>query len=327
VNDLIINGSTIAGNTGFDVAYPMNVISNMTIVGTGASNSTCITNQAQFSPSLIQYQYNVVCLGYTFPYGRNPGPFPTYLGTNNATDAPAGGYGGTITNSVGDSVITQQLIGVNTSSGCGAGLASPCSGLTAANQLVNPTIGATFDGRIKNTSADIYSAGVNFFLPGVLISTLSGDLAPVTDIINATWSPRWDMGPVKFGGIAGPPTLLGVSLSGSTFTFSGSCSTPVGGITVPISSGSFTGTLSISGANTGGFTLTSTTLPSSLSCSGTYPPSGGPFSDIHIIATQGGATGSPCDGVSCGGTAFTITGSGGSPPPSLLRVGGMIRIH
>ena len=319
VNDLVINGSTTAGTTGFDVAYPMVLIANTTIVGTGASNSTCITNQAPFSMSLIQYQYNVVCLGYTYPYGRNSPAtgFPTYLGTNNATDAPAGGYGGTITNSVGDSVITQQLIGVNTSSGCGAGQASPCSGLTAANQLVNPTPGASFDGRIKSTSADIYGAGVNYSLAGGFLN--GSTAAPVIDIVGQTWSPRWDIGPEKFA--AGTTALVSVNLSGSTFTYSAASSTVIGAVTVTASGGSFTGTLSLTGANSGNFALSSSTIPSNLTCSvsTTCPAAGGPFSDISIVATQAGATGSPLT------QPETITGS--SPPPSFLRIGGMLSLH
>ena len=207
LNDVIIDGSTVTGNAAIQFGYGQAVMANNVVVGNGTTNATCAFNQANFGSSQHVTFYNNLCVGFPFPWGVSSGltfNAPDYA-ANNATDAPASGYGGTYT-SVGITATSAQMPGVNTSSGCGAGLASPCSGLTAANQLVNPTIGGSFDARIKSSSADIYGAGANY---STIQATLADGSSPtaVSDIINQTWSPRWDIGAQKFQpGVA--PTVL-----------------------------------------------------------------------------------------------------------------------
>ena len=136
-----------------------------------------------------------------------------------------------------------------------------------------------------------------------------GTSTPINDIIGQAWSPQWDIGAEKFA--TGAITLTSVNLSGNTFTYSAPASTVIGAVTVSATGGSFSGTLSITGINSGNFALSSSTVPSNLTCSVslTCPVSGGPFTDINIVATQAGATGSPLS------QAETITGS--SPPAQI----------
>ena len=99
-------------------------------------------------------------------------------------------------------------------------------------------------------------------------------------------------------GLASPAlaqtTLTGVYLTGGNdFPKSAPPSTVVGAVSVSTTGGPFTGTLSITGANSGGFALSSSTLPSNLICSSTCPSTGWPFTDFNVVATQGGASGSP----------------------------------
>ena len=186
MNDAIINRSTAAGNRATAFGYQNTIVANNTIVGTGASNSTCIANDFYFGsyPSNPPgYIYNNLCLGHSFPWSHNNpgfGPWPANpVSAGNATDAPASGYGGTFTDAYGNSNQSFQLPGVGS-----------LTALTAANQVVNPTP-STADLRIKSSSADIYGQGNNYSAAG---------FAPVTDIIGQTWSPRWDIGPEKFQG-------------------------------------------------------------------------------------------------------------------------------
>ncbi len=164
---------------------------------------------------------------------------------------------------------------------------------------------------MKATTSDIFGAGTNFS-PVHLQS--GATFSPVSDIINATWSPRWDIAPEKQGA-SGPLTLLSINLSGNTFVYSAGSSPPIGLITVATSGGAFAGTLSLSGANTGGFVLSNPSGPTSnLTCdvgSG-CPAAGGPFTDLSIVATQGGAVGNPLT------QPETITGS--TPPPTVTNL-------
>jgi hypothetical protein len=211
LNSVIIDGSTLTGNEGIEFGYGQAVMANTTVVGTGATNSTCVMNQDDFGNSQHLTFYNNLCIGFSFPWGTRTGNTwvtPDFA-ANNATDSPSGGYGGTYTGIVnGINATSGQMPGVNISAGCTPpGYTSGCAGLTAANQLVNPTIGGSFDARIKSALADIYGAGAFY-------STIQSSIAdgssptPVTDILGQTWSPRYDIGPVKFQGAAPPASVL-----------------------------------------------------------------------------------------------------------------------
>jgi hypothetical protein len=164
-------------------------------------------------------------------------------------------------------------------------------------------------------------------LPANLICPVAGCPAtagPFTDVnlvatnASATGSPFSSA--LSLTGVPGGTTVLNsVNLSGNTFTYSCSASTVIGAVTVTTTpSSSFTGTLSLTGANSGGFALSGSNLIANASTG--CPSSGGPYSDLNIVATQAGATGSPLT------QPETLTGSGG--PPSFLRVGGsLLRIH
>jgi hypothetical protein len=82
------------------------------------------------------------------------------------------------------------------------------------------------------------------------------------------------------------PTISSVSLSNSTFTAGVPSGTVVGAINVAMSSGSFTGSLSLSGANAPSFKI----VGSNLETNAVLPP--GPY-NINIVATQSGAANSP----------------------------------
>lgn len=210
INSVLIVPSTASGSVGIEFGYQNMVVANDIIVGVGATNSTCVSNRGQFANLWPTVQYNNLCVGFPNPWATGNGVTWTFLvGSNNATDAPAGGYGGTFADANGNTLQSGQLPGVNTSTGCGVGQASPCSGLTAANQLVNPTPGGSFDGRIK-TGADIIGAGFLYSTAGALLG--GGTATNVTDIIGQAWaaSPsRYDIGPEKFLALT-PACCLGL---------------------------------------------------------------------------------------------------------------------
>jgi hypothetical protein len=82
------------------------------------------------------------------------------------------------------------------------------------------------------------------------------------------------------------PTISSVSLSKRTFTAGAPSGTVVGAISVTMSSGSFTGSLSLSGANASSFKI----VGSNLETNGVLPA--GSYS-INIVATESGASNSP----------------------------------
>lgn len=85
-------------------------------------------------------------------------------------------------------------------------------------------------------------------------------------------------------------TIASVGLSPTTFVGGSPTGTVVGAITVGMSFGSFTGTLSLTGTNASSFQLSSTSLPANLETNGTV--AAGTYS-LNIVATQSGAAGSP----------------------------------
>jgi hypothetical protein len=113
---------------------------------------------------------------------------------------------------------------------------------------------------------------------------------------------REALGAPLSGGIgpaSSPPagtTIIGITLSNNTFTSSSPSGTVVGAISVQTSGGAFTGSLSVTGTDASSFQI----VGNNLETQGT--PGAGTYS-INIVATQGGATGSPFT------QAETITGS------------------
>lgn len=123
-------------------------------------------------------------------------------------------------------------------------------------------------------------------------------------------------GAIPVSGSAGLTITL-VSLSGNTFTPGAASGTVVGAISVSMSSGSFTGTLSITGTDAASFQLSSTSLPSNLETNGVLCGSPPCTYHINIVATQPSASNSPFTQAetitsSNFSTTFLITNDGGS---------------
>ncbi len=117
-------------------------------------------------------------------------------------------------------------------------------------------------------------------------------------------SPRRGFLPVRLqrggvgGGGGGSLTITGITLSGSSFTGGASSGTVVGSIGVTTTGGSFSGALSLTGADASSFQIVGTNLETNgVVAAGSYA--------INIVATQGGAVGSPFT------QPETITGSSG----------------
>lgn len=91
---------------------------------------------------------------------------------------------------------------------------------------------------------------------------------------------------VSFAPAVATPTITGVVLSNSTFIGGSGSGTVVGAITVTMTGGSFTGSLSLSGVDAASFQI----VGSNLETNGIVPA--GPYM-ITITATQAGAAGSP----------------------------------
>jgi hypothetical protein len=100
-------------------------------------------------------------------------------------------------------------------------------------------------------------------------------------------SPSSDPNHWSFYGTLNPaPTISSVSLSNKSFTAGAPAGTVIGAISVKMSSGSFTGSFSLSGANASSFKI----VGSHLETNGVLPA--GSY-NINITATQSGAANSP----------------------------------
>ena len=155
---------------------------------------------------------------------------------------------------------------------------------------------------------------------GCTSPTYNADTPDILGNARPASGPQWTVGAEQSG--TGPPpyTLTAINLSGNTFTYSCGPSTVIGSITVSATGGTFASALSLTGANSGGFALSSSSIPSNLiaNASTGCPSSGGPFSDISIVATDGAAVGSPLT------QPETLTGSGG-PAPTGGRLKWLVR--
>ncbi len=131
---------------------------------------------------------------HTYAYGTGAAfPIPTYAAVDNATDITTDS--GSTFNSAFTDEGTVQLI-----SSLMSGLSQ--TGLTPSAQLQNPTIGGSFDGRIKNTGA-LYGNGAAF-----TPMALHGDgtlypeplQLPSTDILKTArpTTSRYDIGAAQF---------------------------------------------------------------------------------------------------------------------------------
>ena len=161
-NDLIISRTAISGSFGIAQKYP-GAIYHDTIIGNAATNGTCIQDYESgagmydggtlFPPPF----YDIQCYGFPNPWAYN-GSYASTDGSNNATDVSSGFSGGSFTNSVSQTMTSVVLPGIG-STCTPPGNSSSCYSLTPSNELVNATIGTSFDGRIKSATADVYAGG------------------------------------------------------------------------------------------------------------------------------------------------------------------------
>ena len=88
-------------------------------------------------------------------------------------------------------------------------------------------------------------------------------------------------------------TITGVTPSSGNFSPGASSGTVISAVNVTMSSGSFTGTLSLTGTDASSFQLSSSSLPSNLETNGVLCGSPPCTYNFNIVATQGGAGASP----------------------------------
>ena len=116
------------------------------------------------------------------------------------------------------------------------------------------------------------------------------------------------------GSVVAAPSITGVTLSNSSFAGGAASGTVVGSIAVAMSSGTFTGSLALSGANAASFQIVGSNLETNgVVAAGSYA--------VNVVATQSGATGSPYT------MSFSITATGSTgtwwttPPPQAAAAG------
>lgn len=118
---------------------------------------------------------------------------------------------------------------------------------------------------------------------------------------------------------AGAPTITGVTLSNNSFVGGSADGTVVGSIGVTMTGGTFSGSLSLTGTDAAKFKVVGTNLElNGTQAAGTY--------SINIVATQGGAVGSPFSqpetivGSVAGAQSMTVANLSGSASPAVTPV-------
>jgi hypothetical protein len=170
---------------------------NTVVCASGVTNSTGISIfSEQATPASVPWKNNIF-VGCTnpFAYGLS---LPTGVdGADNATDVA----------SAPTNTFTDLLFGTTYTAAALPG--TTLSGITVANQFVNPILTAGADWRIKNTSADIYGAGAAFtFTPTDWFVWMGNSAASGLDIYQTTRpvSSRYDLGAAEF--VAGAPAAV-----------------------------------------------------------------------------------------------------------------------
>ena len=186
-NSLLIANSGTTGATPLHSKY-QNLIHDSTLIcAGGASNSTGYERLATLGGTTEFPINNNLVLGCANPYA---GTVSATSGQDNATDV-SGTPSGTFTDPLFGGTLTIAALPGTT-----------LTGLTAANQLVNPTVGGSFDGRVKNTSANIYGAAATFSFTdtGGFGLVWMSPVTPGTDILgtNRPVSGRYDIGAEMF---------------------------------------------------------------------------------------------------------------------------------
>jgi hypothetical protein len=201
---LILNSSTTDAIIAY-FKYQAAIHDSTFICAGGATNSTAIGQRNFLGANTAPPWNNNLILGCVNNYAvALVGTAPS--GANNATDNANSG-GGTFSDLwLGSTLTITAMPGV------------ALSGITAANQLVNPTVGGSFDGRVKNTGADIYGAGATFSFSqsGSQSMAVYSPVTPGLDILGTTRpvSGRYDIGAVMFIGGSPPPVYVTKPFSG-----------------------------------------------------------------------------------------------------------------
>lgn len=184
-NSILIFRSTRTGSTAIHNAYPGTHWNN-TIVCGGGTDQTVLQDEnfgiGFFSGTLFPPPWNNnVMIGCPLGFAFRGTPWTSFNAANNATTA-AGGASGTITSALGGTLNVTDFPGVG-STCVPPGNSSTCLGLTATDLVVNPTIGASIDLRVKNsTTAPVYGSGANFSFP--TLGSYMGTFVPGPDIYN-----------------------------------------------------------------------------------------------------------------------------------------------
>lgn len=192
-NSLIESTSATAGSFAIHAKFQTVVHDSTLICASGVTNSTGFQQNHFLGTNTTLPMNNNLILGCVNPYSSQDAISTS--GANNATDV-VGTPSGTFTDLVFGGTQTAAAFPGTT-----------LTGLTAANQLVNPTLGASFDGRVKNTSANIYSAGATFSFSqsGSQSLAWASPVTPGTDIlgISRAFVGRYDIGAETFIGTTG----------------------------------------------------------------------------------------------------------------------------
>lgn len=157
---------------------------------------------------------------------------------------------------------------------------------TVVGTIIVAATGGTFTGSLTLTgtnAAQFQIIGTNLCTLGVVPAGVYS-LNVVATQTNAGGSPFTQA--LTITAATAAPTITGVTLNNSVVSTTAPSGTIVGAIAVVLSTGSFTGTLTLTGTGAPQFQI----IGSNLCTSGTVPPNTYP---LNIVATQAGATGSP----------------------------------
>lgn len=173
---------------------------NNTFIGPGSSlNCSAIIDLEQVGVAGAAPRYNNAIFGFQNPWTVGTGLTAIVTGNNNVTDVSASYVPFTFTfNTI--TYDTRQLTGTTVNSA------------SASASFVNPTVGASLDLRVKNSSSALYGAGGTYtYTPFAIDFEPYPFNAPGNDILGqsrpATGS-RYDVGAEQFLGGAGPASVL-----------------------------------------------------------------------------------------------------------------------
>lgn len=151
---------------------------------------------------------------------------------------------------------------------------------TVVGSITVSTVGGSWTGSLSLTGANASDFKVN----GSMLELASGSLTHGLYNFNIVATQAGAIGSpfTQAESVTGQLTIKGITLSNGTFTASGSIGTVIGSIAVSTVGGTFAGTLSLTGTNSGLFTISGSNLVlnSSTVSAGTY--------NINIVATVSG---------------------------------------